>query len=83
MDISNKINDFINNLETFKISYMNSRRIRNQIAHGLIEQNVKYDKSTLLQFASSYFVLHCYYEVLYARNAIDSETIEENAITYD
>lgn len=83
MDISNKLNDFVKNLETFKTSYKNSRRIRNQIAHGLTEQNVKYDKSTLLQFASSYFVLHCYYELLYARNANDSETIDKNAIAYD
>lgn len=61
----------ISDIEAFSSFYTTSRETRNHLAHGLMEQNVRYDKNTLEKFTLSYFVLFSYYEDLYNNARID------------
>ena len=55
----------INEYEDFTSYYKTSRDTRNKIAHGLVNENVRYDSSMLFKFMLSFFVLHNYHKTIY------------------
>jgi len=55
----------ISEIEAFPSFYAVSRNTRNILAHGLLEQNVKYDNNMLEKFMLSYFILHLFHKTLY------------------
>ena len=58
--LDKKISDY----EDFTSYYRTSRDTRNKLAHGLINENVRYDTTTLFKFMLSFFVLHSYHKTL-------------------
>lgn len=52
--LEKKINDY----ESFLSFYKTSRDTRNKIAHGLINEQVRYDNTILIKFMLSFYVLH-------------------------
>ena len=51
--LEKKINDY----ESFLSFYKTSRDTRNKIAHGLINEQVRYDNTILMKFMLSFYVL--------------------------
>lgn len=59
------VNKTINDYESFTSYYKTSRDTRNKIAHGLINENVRYDNVTLFKFMLAFYVLHSFHSDLY------------------
>lgn len=56
------MNKKLYDVEAFTSFYVQSRDVRNKLAHGLIMENVSFNNSMLFKFMASYYVLIKYYE---------------------
>lgn len=55
----------IEEYEKFTSYYKSSRDTRNKIAHGLLNENVKYDNTMLFKFMLSFYTIHQYHIKVY------------------
>lgn len=69
--LEKKINDY----ESFLSFYKTSRDTRNKVAHGLINEQVRYDNTILMKFMLSFYVLHKFHLRLFEEINTESSEI--------
>jgi len=67
--LEKKINDY----ESFLSFYKTSRDTRNKIAHGLTNEQVRYDNTLLIKFMLSFYVLHKIHLLLFSETEVKGD----------